>query len=168
MVVLSEDLLWSSRNWTKNHTKHETKSTYQYVIDLKDKLKQTCELARGELRKSHEKYRIQYNRKARNRTFKIGDEVVLLLPADRNKLLMHWKGPSRVVDVVGKLDYRIDTGKTVTTFHANLLKKYLRRDQHQMPEADQPTTLDIAATSMIEEEDVDKVDKDVALREDPL
>lgn len=104
----------------------DTKSTYQYVVDLKNKLKKSCELARGELRKSHEKYRMQYNMKARNRTFKVGDEIVLLLPTDQNKLTMHWKGLFRVVYVVGKLYYRIDTGKTVTTFHANPLKKFLR------------------------------------------
>lgn len=40
--------------WTNRHAETETKSTYQYVIDLKDKLRQTCELTRGELRKSHE------------------------------------------------------------------------------------------------------------------
>lgn len=77
MVVLSEDVpLMVKELWTTKNTEPETNSTYQYVIDLKDKLKQTCELARGERRKSHEKYRIQYTRKARNGTFKVGDEVV--------------------------------------------------------------------------------------------
>lgn len=72
MVELSEDRLWSSMNCGLT-------STCMTRV-LKDKLKQTCELARGELRKSHEKYRIKYNRKAtRNRTFKVGDEVALLL-----------------------------------------------------------------------------------------
>ena len=37
-----------------------------------------------------------YNKKARSRTFKEGDEVLLLLPTDHNKLLMQWKGPFKV------------------------------------------------------------------------
>ena len=157
-------LMILSELWTNEEAVPEIKTAYQYLIDLRERMEKTCEMARNELLKSHDRYRKNYNRKAKSRTFKVGDEVLLLLPTDRNKLLMHWKGPFRVVGTVGKLDYRIDTGHRVTTFHANLLRKYVRREDDQqrtdetanMEVVDKPTTpLDIAATSVVNDDDDD-------------
>ncbi|XP_071491788.1 uncharacterized protein [Diadema antillarum] len=142
--------------WTQDDTEADTKSTYQYVLDLKERMEKTCDIARQELLKSHEKYRRNYNRKARQRSFKVGDEVLVLLPTDSNKLLMHWKGPFRVVGTVGKLDYRIDLGSRIT-FHANLLKLYVHRDD--VPDVGAP--FEVASVSVVEEEDVSE-DGDVS------
>ncbi|XP_033095865.1 uncharacterized protein LOC117100326 [Anneissia japonica] len=79
--------------WTGETEVSETKNVYQYVLDLQERLEQTCQLAREELQKSKQKYKMYYNKKARTRDMKVGDEVLLLLPTDNNKLLMHWKGP---------------------------------------------------------------------------
>ena len=49
--------------WTKDVPDTETKSTYQYVIDLKEKLEETCKLARSQLEKARARQRKQYNRK---------------------------------------------------------------------------------------------------------
>ena len=114
--------------WTGDVVEPDTKTTYQYVLDLKDRLEATCQVVQENLSKSAEKYRRQYNRKAKDRRFNVGDEVLLLLPTDTNKLLMHWQGPFEVVGKVGHLDYRINMNGKVKTFHANLLKKFFRRD----------------------------------------
>ncbi|XP_072019480.1 uncharacterized protein [Amphiura filiformis] len=84
MTILSE-------LWTGESEEGETKNTYQYIIDLQKRLEMTCQLAREEIKKSKDKYRTQYNKKARPRAYNEGDEVLLLLPTDANKLLMHWK-----------------------------------------------------------------------------
>ncbi|PIK56474.1 hypothetical protein BSL78_06637 [Apostichopus japonicus] len=84
--------------WTKETEVSETKSVYQYVLDLQDRLEQTCQLAREELMKSKLRYRTYYNKRARVRDMKVGDEVLLLLPTDKNKLLMQWKGPFPIVE----------------------------------------------------------------------
>ena len=39
----------------------------------------------------------------------VGDSVLLLLPTERNKLTLAWRGPYKVVGVVGEVDYRIET-----------------------------------------------------------
>ncbi|XP_071504639.1 uncharacterized protein [Diadema antillarum] len=41
--------------WTQDDTEADTKSTYQYVLDLKERMEKTCDIARQELLKSHEK-----------------------------------------------------------------------------------------------------------------
>ena len=139
--------------WTGEIDEPETKSTYQYVLDLQDRLEKTCDLARQELQKSQSKYKSYYNRKAKCRKFKVGDEVLLLLPTDRNKLLMHWKGPFPIVDKVGSMDYKIDFGHHVKTFHANLLKRYYRRQEDQPQMVVTAGLLDVACTSVIEIEE---------------
>ena len=66
------------------------------------------------------------NRKAREREFKPGDMVLLLLPTSTSKLLAQWQGPYRVLKKVGSIDYQIEMPhrrKKRQIFHVNLLKK---------------------------------------------
>ena len=60
---------------------------------------------------------------------KVGEKVLILLPKKANKLLLQWRGPYTVVERFGKCDYRVQVGKKLKTFHANLLKRYIERDQ---------------------------------------
>ena len=56
------------------------------------------------------KYKRHYDKKAGKRQLKVGDKALVLLPTDKNKLLMGWKGPYEVVEKLGPLDYRIRIG----------------------------------------------------------
>ncbi|XP_072037234.1 uncharacterized protein [Amphiura filiformis] len=137
--------------WTGQIEEPETKTTFEYVLDLQDRLQKTCDLAREEMKKSQGKYKMYYDRKAKARKFDVGDEVLLLLRTDHNKLLLHWKGPFPVVGKVGSMDYKVDFGTKVKTFHANLLKKYFRRDTDQ-PSKVVAGLLQIACSAIIESE----------------
>ena len=114
--------------WMDETPGEDVKTTYQYVIDLRERLEETCSLAQKELEKASTRYRKYYDTKAKDRNFKVNYKV-LLLPENHNKLLMKWKGPFEVVERLGKMDYRIKhaDGK-VKTYHANLLKEYKVRD----------------------------------------
>ena len=48
--------------WTNEETEAEIKTTYQYILDLKERLETTCKLAHEELRKSGERYRKYYDK----------------------------------------------------------------------------------------------------------
>ena len=119
--------------WTKEIQETEIQTTYSYVIDLRERLEKTCEIAHEELRKAQKRYKMHYNQKARNRTFQPGDHVLLLLPTEGNKLLMQWKGPFKVVERIGRNDYRIEVKGKIRTFHVNMLKKYVFPEK-RMPE----------------------------------
>ncbi|GFO04003.1 Zinc finger protein [Plakobranchus ocellatus] len=56
---------------------------------------------------------------------------------------MQWKGPFEIVATVGINDYRINMGGKEKTFHDNLLKGYIARDQ----DASQATTDEGPSTS---------------------
>ena len=42
---------------------------------------------------------------------------------------MQWKRPFKVVDKVSKYDYKVYVNGKVKVFHANLLKKYVSREE---------------------------------------
>ena len=47
---------------------------------------------------------------------------------DSNKLLMQWKGPFEVSAVTGLNDYKVRVKGKDRVYHANLLKKYVERE----------------------------------------
>ena len=65
--------------------------------------------------------------KSQTRQLNIGDETLVLLPEVNNKLLMAWRGPFKVKEKRGKLNYIVDDNGSEKMYHINLLKKYHRR-----------------------------------------
>ena len=109
MAILRE--LWSGKV-----NDEQVLSTYQYVIELRERLEQTCQLARDNLEKVQFKQKTYYDKRARSRKFDVGDKVLLLLPTESNKLLIQWKGPYEVVEIVNRMDYRVDVDGVVGTY----------------------------------------------------
>ena len=118
--------------WTNQHIEPEVKDEYQYVVDLRERLESTWELARTTLSQMSQKYKKYYDLKARPRKLKVGDKVLVLLPEDQNKLLLRWKGPYKVVEKKYDNDYVIDMDGVRKTFHINLLKFYFERGEEMV------------------------------------
>ena len=110
--------------WTREEVEEEMRSEYQHMLDLQEKISETCRIAQEELEKNQKKNEKYYNRTARLRTLQIGDRVKVLLPIKRNKMLLKWTGPYEVVDRIGELDYRVklDDGR-LETYHINMLRR---------------------------------------------
>ena len=117
--------------WTGEVTNDETRTTYQYVMELRERMEETCRLAHEELKKAKVTQKEYYNRKARDMCLAVGDKVLLLLPTDNNKLLLQWKGPYDITQKVAVNDYRIQIGENTKTFHANMLRKYVSREKSE-------------------------------------
>jgi hypothetical protein len=113
--------------WTKDISDPELRSTYEYVVNLRERLELTCELVKRNMEQASRKQAKIYNRRSRFRKLKVGEKV-LLLPTNANKLLMHWKGPYEVLEKVGELDYKITIKSKVKMFHINMLKSYVERE----------------------------------------
>lgn len=141
--------------WVKEGTEDPTvKTTYQYVLDLRERIEKTCELACQELNKSAKRYKKYYDRKAKARILQPGDEALLLLPTDNNKLLLQWKGPFKVLNRVGKCDYSIDVNGKPRTFHINMLQQYFRSMNDDI-ELDSKTS-DIVGSMVLTETDAEQ------------
>ena len=117
--------------WSEEIPEEEVKSTYQYVLDLQERLESTCRVAKTELESSSRKYKKHFDVKAKERRFECGDRVLLLLPTSSNKLLMQWRGPYEVVGKVARHNYSLQVGKKKKTYHANLMKRYVERSSEQ-------------------------------------
>ncbi|XP_042148104.1 uncharacterized protein LOC120842647 [Ixodes scapularis] len=133
---------------TQESLPSEIKSTYQYVPELRNRLEETCRLAHEELRRSSARYERYYNAKSQKRSLQPGDQALILLPTEHNKLLMQWKGPYPIVTKKNEVDYEVDLGHATRLFHVNLLKKYEIREPNT-------TTAPAVANSVIAIEDAE-------------
>ena len=122
--------------WTGQNHEPEVKTTYQYVLDLRQRIEETCKLAQDELIKTQGKNKKYFNKKAKLRVLEKGEKVLVLLPTASNKLLFQWKGPAEVTERRGLVNYRVkfESGEE-KTFHINMLKRYNEReDPSRRPE----------------------------------
>lgn len=74
--------------WIKEINDPQVKTTYQYTLDLRDRLQSTCEVAMNKLEKLSKRYRKSYNHRAKAKKIKVNDKVPVLLPTKANKLLI--------------------------------------------------------------------------------
>lgn len=121
--------------WSNETLKEEVKTSYGYMLELREKLEETCKLAHSCLEEARAKYKGYYDRKSSNRKLKQGDLALILLPTDKNKMIMQWKGPFLVLTRRNEVDYELDMGGRTKTFHINMLKKYEEREGSRQEQA---------------------------------
>jgi len=133
--------------WTKQDSETEAKTTYQYILDLRNRIEETCELAQREIAKTHLKNKRYFDKNAKLRELSAGDKVLVLSPKPRNKLEFMWKGPAEIIERKGRTWYKIkfDSG-TERVYHINMLKKFNSRDGEKPPDQD---------NSEVEEDDIE-------------
>jgi len=129
--------------WTGENENTEVKNSYQYVFELREKLEETLKIAQNSLSNAQKRGKHYYDKKAKARKFNVDDKVLVLLPTDHNKLLMQWKGPHVIEEVIGLNDYRVKVGGKTKTYHANLLKLYLEREPTMQNKVASSVTPDI-------------------------
>ena len=115
------------RLWTKEKDEPSVQTSYQYVFELRERLEEMLKLAREKLEKSQTQQKQYFNHKCKRRELEEGDQVLLLQPTDRNKLIMKWKGPYVIERRVGPVDYAVNVKGKSKVFHVNLLKQYYSR-----------------------------------------
>jgi len=114
--------------WDGSTADDEVKSAYEYVINLRERLENTCRMALIELKQAQEAAQYYYDRRTRDRNIAVGDDVLLLLPTNANKLLFQWKGPFRVLSSPNKWNKVVDVNGTPRKYHVNMLKRYVYRE----------------------------------------
>ena len=117
--------------WTEEVDNPELMNRYQYVLELRERSEDTLKISQEELRKSQMRYKKYFDRKTKSRKYQPGEKALILLPTDSNKLLMQWRGPYEIEDVVRNNDYKVN--KKVKIYHVNMLKKYIQREPYDGP-----------------------------------
>ena len=98
-----------------------------YVSSFKDRLFRACSMAKENLAATQQKMKSWYDHTARERSFKKGDKVLVLLPVLGQPLQAKYYGPYIIDHKVSDVDYVINTpgrrkGKRMC--HINMLKEY--------------------------------------------
>ena len=82
---------------------------------------------RGEHAGSQRK--LDFDKKARERSLEVGDKVLLRIPGKIEKLEESWAGPYLVVEKLNRVDYRIEISKgRLRVVHINNVKKFQERE----------------------------------------
>lgn len=126
--------------WTRETQEQEIKTSLQHVLDLREKVEETCRIAKESLEKEAARQKRHFDKKAKLRVFPVGSKVLLLNPCKENKMKMAWSGPYVVQGRVGLVDYKVQVGNKVKTYHVNLLQRYFERDGN------------VAAVSVVDEQ----------------
>ena len=85
------------------------------------------DLVQENLKKAQDKQKQWYDRNARERTFKKGDQVLILLPTSSKCLLAQWNGPYPVTKTISSVNYEVDMlhmRKRRRIFHVNMLRTW--------------------------------------------
>ena len=105
-----------------------SKSNEQYMSDLRGQFEMGARIAEERATVAQGRYAAQYNRRARDKTFDVGDEVLILIPDDNRKLTARWQGPAIIDRVMSPYSFSValcDGSKRV--LHANRLRKFITR-----------------------------------------
>lgn len=98
-----------------------------HVSVFRYRLHRACEIAGANLKRSQNKMKVWYDRKARARSFDVGDQVLILLPVVGSPFEARFSGPYTVKEKVGSVDYLISTPdrrKKQRLCHINMMKPY--------------------------------------------
>ena len=143
--------------WTGQDQDPEIKTTYQYVLDIRNRIEETCQLAQKEIAKTHVRNEKRFNKHAKLRELVPGDKVLVISPKPQNKLEFIWKGPAIVLERRGVVSYKIkfDSG-TERIYHINMLKKYIsREDPGKLGEIDKDVPDD-----QVQDDDAEDIDNE--------
>ena len=121
------------------------------------RIEDTLRIAREELEKAQSPHKAYFARKTKQRVFTTGDQVLVVLPIDSNKLLMRWKGPYSIESVVGECDYKVKVNGKVKIYLANLLKRFhqweYNNDTANIVSLDRGAVWDLVPAAFLEIED---------------
>ena len=115
--------------FTNEFIENETKNVYEYLIDLKNRLDITSQLAHANDEKNKKEYKKYYDKYSTNKKISEGDFVLLLKPHRQKKLSLYWDGPYKVEKKNSALNYTIRKGNTLRMYHINRLIKYHDRSK---------------------------------------
>ncbi|KAL8599297.1 hypothetical protein ACOMHN_008012 [Nucella lapillus] len=107
--------------------RQEIQTAAEYVVDLRNKIAETCAVARENLGEAATKYKRHFDARSKPRSIKVGSRALVLRPTSHSKLELAWQGPYKVVGKVGEVDYKVRIGGKVKLYHVNLLRQFVER-----------------------------------------
>ena len=105
-----------------------------HLLEITANLTRWMADARQNKQTSQDKMKYHYDKNAQDRTYRVGEEVLVFLPEGAGKLDSKWQGPYKITQKIGEVDYEVhmpDKRKSKRVLHANLLKKWYNTQHTQ-------------------------------------
>ncbi|CAM5135769.1 unnamed protein product [Natator depressus] len=102
-----------------------------FATNLQNILRTSLALAKGNLQVAQKEQKAWYDKHARERSFKVGDQVMVLKALQAHKMEASWEGPFTVQEHLGAVNYLIafpTSNRKPTVYHINSLKPFYSRE----------------------------------------
>uniref|UniRef100_A0A8C5D858 Gypsy retrotransposon integrase-like protein 1 n=1 Tax=Gouania willdenowi TaxID=441366 RepID=A0A8C5D858_GOUWI len=94
--------------WEEQEGRGEPVNVVSYVVQMRERLERMSELAQAHMKKAQQQQKSGYDQSARERSFSPGQQVLVLLPSENDKLLAKWQGPVKVIKKLGPTTYQVE------------------------------------------------------------
>ena len=128
-----------------------TQSQADYLQELQANLNIARKLADETSTRMQDKYVHYYNLRSRDKSFDVGQQVLILIPDSTNKTFSQWQGPATVIEKKAPYSYIIELNGARRHLHADKLRPYHVRIE----------SVTCAATNLVCVECTDATCKDV-------
>ncbi|GFW28098.1 CCHC-type domain-containing protein [Trichonephila clavipes] len=96
--------------------------------DLIEKLRKAHEIAAETAEATQNNYASYYNLRSREKQFKVGDKVLVLLPSSTHKLMKTWIGPATIIEITRPYSAKVELDDGgIRELHFNKLRPYIAR-----------------------------------------
>lgn len=105
------------------------KEVGQHMLDTQRRLAEMSQVVSSNMQSAQAKQKAHYNKHVKDRSFREGEEVLVLLPRAGNPLKLEWAGPYKVVQQTSSVNYQVKTPgrrRDMKVVHVNLMKRWYR------------------------------------------
>jgi len=100
-------------------------TTAEYLEELRKNLEIAGTYVDSHAKRAQERYVSRYNLRTRDKTFSVGESVLVLTPdSASSKVFSRWKGPGVVREIRSKNSYMVELDGVRRHIHADKLRKY--------------------------------------------
>ncbi|CAM5133689.1 unnamed protein product [Eretmochelys imbricata] len=102
-----------------------------FVTNLQNTLRTSLAFAKENLQDAQKEQKAWYDKHARERSFKVGDQVMVLRALQAHKMEASWEGPFMVRERLGAVNYLIafpTSNRKPKVYHINSLKPFYSRE----------------------------------------
>ena len=101
------------------------KTASEYLEELRRNLEQAQDYATAHTEKAQQRYISRYNLRAREKSFEIGQKVLVLIPdSTSSKTFSRWVGPAVIKDRLSNHTYLVEINGSRNHLHADKIRKY--------------------------------------------
>jgi hypothetical protein len=127
---------WTERDEELRLSKSKPdKQVVSFMMEVRDRVMRARKLAVNNAIQAKVKSKKWYDKRARFRTFQVGQKVLIFLPKAGEPLKLAWHGPYKVVERMGSVDYKVETDSKRKRFrvcHVNMMKAYVESTQYRI------------------------------------